>query len=355
VHHAEGAIVIERMVSARRRVLERRARRVPSFRVGDGGSEPSVYYVAPDRDRPSGGVRVIYRHVGLLNQLGVRAFVMHQRPGFSCTWFEHDTPVLAGRDAELGPADVLVVPEWYGTSLHRVPSVPRLVVFNQGAYRTFDCVDYDRTGPRAPYSGLERLVAFLAVSEDNVDYLRYTFPDIPVALTRNVIDPEVFRPDPTRLPSRRIAVVPTRRPAELSQLRHILRARGIMNRWSIVPIMGRSERETAAVMQDAALFLSLGEREGFGLPPAEAMASGCYVVGFTGLAGREYFDPAYSAPVPDGDVIALARAVEKACELFERDPGALVQLGRKASEATSSRYSLDGLRADLEAFYGSLL
>jgi len=36
------------------------------------------------------------------------------------------------------------------------------------------------------------------------------------------------------------------------------------------------------------LFMSTGFPEGFGLPPLEAMASGCVPVGFTGFGGWEY-------------------------------------------------------------------
>ena len=38
----------------------------------------------------------------------------------------------------------------------------------------------------------------------------------------------------------------------------------------------------------ALLFLSCGHPEGFGLPLAEAIACGCLVVGYHGLAGRDF-------------------------------------------------------------------
>jgi glycosyltransferase involved in cell wall biosynthesis len=339
-----------------RRRAELRRRRVPRFAPSTGGRArggPTVYYVAPDSDKPRGGIRVIYRHVDTLNALSIPASVVHARPGFRCTWFEHDTRVTHGAAVTLGPADVLVVPEWYGPGLSALPAGVRTVVFNQRAYDTFDLVPYATSAPGAPYAGLPGLVAILAVSQDNVDVLDYAFPGVPVHLVRNVVDAEVFfRPPGPR--ARRIAYLTHRRPAEREQLFHILRSRGVAAGWDLVPIEARTERQTAALLRQCAIFLSFSEREGFGLPPAEAMAAGCYVVGFTGLAGRDFFDPSYCSPVPEADLLAFARAVEAACDTHERDPATLAEAGRRASQAILARYRPDHLRDDLRAVFGSL-
>jgi glycosyltransferase involved in cell wall biosynthesis len=348
--------MLSRALDVRREFLAHRIRRVPRYGVDPGRTDSIVYYVAPDLDRPSGGVRVIYRHVDLLNDMGVPAAVMHRARGFACSWFEHRTRVVAGGDIRLGPRDVLVVPEWFGPDLGHIAEGPRVVIFNQRAYDTYDHVHYDGTRPGAPYADLPRLLGMLTVSRDNQELLSYAFPGVPVSLVRNAIDPAVFHPGPPRARRRRqIAVVPTRRHAELEQLRHILRARGVFERWTLTPILGEPEHVVAARLRESALFLSLSDREGFGLPPAEAMASGCYVVGYTGLAGREFFSADYSLPVPDGDLLALARAVEHACDRHETDPAAVAELGLKAAAAITQRYHENGLRDDLATFYGPLV
>ncbi|WP_250002930.1 glycosyltransferase [Actinoplanes sp. M2I2] len=342
---------IRRAVAAYRRSTDLRIRQVPDFRAGaPTASRPTAYYLAPHGSAPSGGVRVIYRHVDLLNELGLPATVVHEKAGFRCAWFANDTAVAAAADVTPGPRDVLVVPEWYGPTLHRAPGEPRLVVFNQRAYDTFDAVPYGTTPAGAPYAS-PRPSAVLAVSEDNADLLRYAFPEIPVHLTRNVIDDRVFFPasGPRR---RRIAYVPHRRQAEREQLLHILRSRGVLRDWELTAISGRTENETADIMRDSAIFLSFSDREGFGLPPAEAMACGSYVVGYPGLAGREFFDAAHCSPVADGDLLALARAVEDACAT---DAALLAKKGEIASRQVLSRYSPANLREDLTAFYQPLL
>lgn len=341
-------------VKSRLRAADVRRRQVPRFAVGAAGGPATVYYLAPDNDRPSGGVRVIYRHVDLLTELGFAARVVHAGENFRCTWFPNRTPVVAADRVTLSAEDVLVVPEWYGPGLGELPAGPRVVVFNQRAYDTFDLVPYEETAPGAPYTQVAGLAALLAVSEDNVELLRYAFPGVPVHLTRNVLDPAVFHLGPPRRP-RRIAFVGHRRAAERDQLLHILRSRGVLDGWEVTMIAGRSESETAEIMRGTAIFLSFSEREGFGLPPAEAMACGAYVVGYPGLAGREFFDPAYCTPVADQDLLAFARAVEDACAQYDKDPGTLAERGAAASERVLARYRTDHLRADLSAFYAPLL
>ena len=281
------------IVRAKRQFVAMRERRIPSFKIVPQKRRREVYYLAPHWDGPSGGIRVIYRHVDVLNELGIPAYVMHSRRGFACSWFEHETPIVTGRDAALSPDDVLVVPEWYGPGLSRMRrDGPRLVVFNQRAYDTYDFVEFDGSNPEAPYANLPQLAAVLTVSQDNADFLSYAFPSLRVATARNVVDSDVFHPRGSPSSRRRqIAVVPTRRANELHELQHILRARGILDEWTLLRITGQTERRTAQLMRESPIFLSLSEREGFGMPPAEAMASGCYVVGYTGLAGREYLPP----------------------------------------------------------------
>ncbi|WP_406108465.1 glycosyltransferase [Micromonospora globbae] len=337
------------------RAADLRWRRLPHLAVGRrSGDRPTVYYLAPVPSGIFGGIRNLYRHVDNLNAVGISAAVVHPRTGYRASWFANDTRVLGASEVVLTPDDLLVVPECYGPGLGAVPDGVRVVVFNQGAYITFDHVPFDTTRAGAPYADVPGLVGLLAVSRDNAELLRYTFPDLPVGIARPVIDPELFHPS-GEPPARRLAYLTHRRPEEREQLRHTLRARGLLERWAEAPIVGRSESETAAIMRGSAIFLSFSHREGFGLPPAEAMASGCFVVGYAGLGGREYFEPPECAPVPDGDLLAFARAVEAACAAYDDDPETFRKAGLAASERIRARYSVEALRAELLDFYTPLL
>jgi glycosyltransferase involved in cell wall biosynthesis len=334
---------------------EMRRRRPPQLAVRPAdGKPPTIYYLTPDDNLARGGVRVQYRHVDLLNAAGFTASVLHTKPGFRCTWFANDTVVRSAGEVRIGPQDLLVIPEYYAPGLAELPKDIRVVMFNQGAYHTFDHIPFEGSAAGAPYTQIANLVAMMTVSEDSAALLRFTFPQFDIEHIRSVIDGERFYPG-ERPGGRRIAYMPRRRHAEREQLLHVLRSRGVLEGWELVPIDGKTEDETAELMRSCALFLGFSEREGFGLPPAEAMASGCYVVGFTGLGGRDYFDPAYCTPVAESDLRAYAAAVEEAIQRYEADPESLAKAGRMASERILGQYHEMGLRDDLVALYSRLL
>ena len=245
-----------------------------------------------------------------------------------------------------------MVPEYYGRHLAEIPDGPRLVLFNQNAYQTF--AGPDAAGSVVPYPDTDRLEAIIVVSRDNAEYMRYAFPRTPTRTIRDCVDTRTFYPS-HKQPGRVVSFMPRKRPGDCAQVLSLLSRRGILNDWELLTISNFTEAETADALRRSALFLSFSEQEGFGMPPAEAMASGCYVTGFTGLAGREFFGREFSRPVEEGDILGFARAVESAVESFTRDGQALRQLGLAAAARISADYSPQMQLADLTRFFGELL
>ena len=70
---------------------------------------PRIVYLCPDTNTPTGGIKVIYRHVEALAAMGCDAHVMHIGEGFRCDWFPNKAPVL--HLAEMLTSDIVVVPE----------------------------------------------------------------------------------------------------------------------------------------------------------------------------------------------------------------------------------------------------
>jgi glycosyltransferase involved in cell wall biosynthesis len=73
--------------------------------------------------------------------------------------------------------------------------------------------------------------------------------------------------------------------------------------------------DLAPLYNSAAIFVHSSRHEGFGLPPAEALASGCALAAFANVGVSEYaVDQRNALLVPLGDVAALAAATTRLIE-----------------------------------------
>jgi hypothetical protein len=357
--------MLARMIQSSGAVFDRRAavalarnairdHRYPLPKVRRTASQwtaPTVYFCAPDFDVPSGGVRVIYRHVDLLVGAGIPARVLHRRPGFRCTWFANHTPVSSSQDTLIGPEDILVIGELAVPLLRDREPGTRFVVFNQNPHLTWQ---------RAPealvagYSSSPDLAAIVVVSEHSREMVGYVAPNANVLRVHNSLNPRLFYPAQDA-PARRIAYMPRGGRDEAAQVLSMLRARGLLDGWEVTPLQGMTEDEVAETLRATTVFLSFAYHEGFGLPAAEAMACGAYVIGFHGFAGQEYLRPEFSCPVAPGDVLAMARAAQDALEREEREPGWCRLRGVAAARFIADEYSPERERADVIGAYREIL
>jgi glycosyltransferase involved in cell wall biosynthesis len=98
--------------------------------------------------------------------------------------------------------------------------------------------------------------------------------------------------------------------------------------------------EVAVALQDALIYLSCGHPEGFGLPLAEAIACGCMVVGYHGLAGRDFALP-HMKVVEFGDLLGLLQGIKNELARFDANREQVIQERLEASRLILKRYSLE--------------
>jgi hypothetical protein len=311
-----------------------------------------VFVLCPDYGAPAGGVRKLYRHADVLAAAGYDAAVLHQKEGFRCRWFDNATPVAYLERTPPGRDDWLVVPEVFGPTLTGITPGTRKVVFNQNAYLTFQGHPLDPSDLRTPYTHPE-VVAALVVSEDSREYLTYAFPALTVIRLRYGVDPRVFACRGEK--ARAVAFMPRKNAGDVTQVVNILKHRGALAGWELVPIDGLSEAGVASALGRCAVFLSFGGPEGFGLPPLEAMACGCVVVGYHGRGGREFFKGEFCRPVEAGDVIGFAKAAEEVLRAFDADLAAVLAMGARAAAFVRSEYPPEQEEADILAAWREIL
>lgn len=318
----------------------------------------TVYVLAPENNSPSGGIKILYRHADVLNHAGIDAAVLHLKKGFRCTWFENDTRIKYLPDFQLTGNDFLVIPEIYGPRIPLLNQLPGIsagvkkVIFNQNCRYTFLGQTRDSiqsSGFDMAYNKRDEYIAAMVVSEDSKKYLEYVFPGLDVWRIHNSINVEQFEYQKNK--KKQICFMPRKHEEDALQVLAILKLRNALGDFEIVPIENRNEAGVAEIMQQSMFFLSFGYPEGCPLPPAEAMACGCIVIGYDGFGGHEYFDKAFSYPVMVGDIIGFAATAERLIKLCYTNPDELGKRAAMASEFVRNKYSPEQERQDIVGFW----
>jgi Glycosyltransferase len=138
-----------------------------------------------------------------------------------------------------------------------------------------------------------------------------------------------------------------------------------------VEIRNMTPDEVAKTLASCHIFLSTGFPEGCPLPPLEAMASGCLVVGFTGYGGWDYMrqaSPGQYAPrialrpvpwggnglyAPDGDVLEASFLLHAAITMVRENAPEYAGI-REQAMLTATAYSIDAQREDVRAAWDML-
>jgi Glycosyl transferases group 1 len=299
----------------------------------------TVYVLTPDLPAAVGGVRQHYRLVDTLNEGGIPAAIVHRDEGFRCRWFENTTQVVCAKRTTATQDDLIVIPE---ELIELVPSlapgVPK-IIFNQNAYTTFLWGISDAE-TKAAYHHPD-VWSTIVVSDDNVDYLRKAFPGLRVDRLRYEIEAHLYHPGAEK--RRAVAYMPRKRKLESTELLALLNVSGALVGWEVVTIDGVSEEKAAELIRASAIFLSFSYREGFGLPPAEAIACGCLVVGFDGFAGKEFFRD-HAIPVSDGDVQTYFAVVSEILSSWDAKREHFAQMTQRGAEFVLNAYSPEAHR-----------
>lgn len=334
-----------------------------------------------DSNIPTGGIKVLYQHVDILNTAGFEAYILHNQSPFRCTWFKNDTNVKYVSEVEIHPEDYLVVPEVYGsinleetqikseqtpfwkkkrpTPLNDHENIKHLiktkcnkVVFNQNCYNSFINSDIHATDINSLYLE-DDVKAAIVVSKDSHQYLKYAFPQLKVFRVRNSINQEIFSYSGNK--KMQFAYMSRKNLHDAQQVISIIRLKSIIKDFEIIPIHNLNEEGVAQVLKDSLFFLSFGYPEGFSLPPAEAMLCGSVVIGYHGWGGKEYFNSSYCFPVEAGEIISYCKKIEEAVSIFRSNPGKIMKMGKEASDYIKTNYTKENERKDVLNIWSNII
>ena len=310
-----------------------------------------IVFLCPDAESPYGGIKVIYQMVDALVDAGFDAYVWHADPSMEISWFSHKTPALKTPSLKLERPDILVVPEMLGPSYAQTAHKANVVILNQGHFHVFRGAGLRSDWP-GKYPGWPNAVAVVATSKAIEAFTEFVVRDeIPVFSVSLSIDSDVFKPSEKQ---QRIVVLTRRRYPDVEIILQLLHRSSKIHNWEVLPIDGLGQKEFGKLLGTSRIFISLSDREGLGLPPAEAMAAGCYVVGFTGDGGREFMLPEFCSPVDDPNLLGLVKEVERVTELWATEPAVMNQRVNSARDFVLAHFSYENFRESLISTFEEL-
>lgn len=239
-----------------------------------------IQYFCPDLALKSSGIRLLYKHVALLNRHGLDAAILHYKAGFRL----EDVPEVPVRYlAETGAlhkGDIVVIPEGFPRVMETLKDHPlrRIAIALNWSYifpalkRNLDWRDF----------GIERV---LVNSPFIGDFISWSM-SLPTHLFTLGIDPELYYHTPAEK-IRQISYI-ERKKAECESLSRILRSR---NPAFVTEIAWKghadlSEAEYAAEIRKSVVFLNMSPAEGLPFSMLEAMRAGALVAGYNGVGGQ---------------------------------------------------------------------
>ncbi len=307
-----------------------------------------IYSSIRKLDAPVGGVIVQGEHVAVLCGAGFDAKIASTFEGGRPDWINPDAPIVNGKEHPIRPGDVLVMHD----------SMPRHIFdrfLSMPIKRVFFCQNhYFLDGTLKPR---ERLCdfpidAFLCVSEPIAEHLRTVHGIADPVIIRPAVRPAPKIQGPKKL---QVCYMPRKRTVEFGSVMYNLWFQYPELRETVFASIHQMHPDQVAQrMAESSVFLSLSAHEGLGLPPLEAMAAGCLIVGYHGGGGLDYATARnglwYDEATPDNLTHLLADTLER----LRAEPDCFAAL-TEAGRETAARYSQSAMETRLLEFWSSFL
>jgi len=328
-----------------------------------------TYVFLPPLRKPAGGLAVLVRLAAHLHRAGFPVILAPREiiPD-AVAELAPDVPVTAFEEARPKPHDIWLVPEgWPNALAPGLSATARCLIYCQNWAYLHNGLPQNVSWPSLP-------VSFLAVSDPVARFIELATGVLPPIL-RPGVDLTLFHGHGDRPGDEvRVAYMPRKNKALAEQIIRLTQARqartGLPIRFTAIHDM--TQPQVAAALATSHIFLAAGFPEGCPLPPLEAMACGCVVVGYAGCGGYDYLRPAAptTAPAwpplrptpyggnafvtPDADVAQTVLALEAAASMILANDPALADILRNA-RACADSYGLDAQAAAARQIWEGLL
>jgi hypothetical protein len=249
----------------------------------------NLYFFTLDtKGNPTAGIANIYEHVKVLNELGYKAFILHEKNDYKlkgdesgmgiADWLGEEYAALPHASIEnqnlnISPVDFIIIPEIFSTIMDQVKGFPcRKIVLSQSYDYLLDLLPI---GKRWDLDyGFSHVIT---TNEKQSNYVKNHFPMtktyvVPVSI------PKYFKPsDKPKVP---IISILTRNQSDAARIAKSFYLQYPMYKWvTFKELRGLPREKFAEELSKSCLAIWIDDSSGFGTFPVEAMECETPVIG----------------------------------------------------------------------------
>lgn len=312
-----------------------------------------ILYLCPIFNHPSGGVKLLYRHVYQLNRMGFEAYILFPKQFSPTCKYEFEVPVACvNEEFSFGNTDLVVISEGMPNLIKTLsPQLNCVVIALNWHYIYLTLTSYEDWADW----GIKRVFTTSPMIKKFVEWSMR----IPTTMIQDFVDTQKYPYLPARKQNK-ISFM-TRKSNAGQRICKIINKRTIptKNSYSWIPLKDYNESTYAMHLIESKIYLACSSYEGVNMSVLEAMSAGCLVIGFAGVGGKDYMigeGPNQNCIlVENEDLLALGIATEEAMEAFNATLNAYQHIIDNGI-ATAARYNdFEGEAASLKAYFSELL
>ena len=300
----------------------------------------NVIFLVSGEKKPSGGGKIIYQFQNTINlNRNFSSKVIHIRKKKSKRWVEsinkrifkkkinqnnweykdieiEEKPNTSWFDIEVKlknnlnfkkELDHVILPEIYAHFANDFLIKQKIPysIFVQNGYSIFSTKKYSKL-----YNAYKKAKFILIYSKDIKNCIKSAFPFINKKKFLNLV-PSIDKKK--LLPKKKLNLI-TYMPRKLSKHSELVVTflkRYLPKTWKIIALDNLKINEVYDFLRKSKIFLSFSELEGLGLPPLEAALAGNKVIGYTGEAGKEYWQKPIFSEVKNGEILNFYKTILK--------------------------------------------
>jgi hypothetical protein len=249
----------------------------------------NLYFFTLDtKGNPTAGIANIYEHVKILNNLGYRASILHEKNDYKlrgdqegngvAEWLGEEYASLPhtsieGQQLNISPADFIIIPEIFANIMDQVKAFPcKKVVFSQSYDYLLELLPIGKRW-NTDYGFTD----VITTTERQSNYLKTLFPSIQTHLVPVSI-PSYFKDsDKPKIP---VVTILTRNQGDAAKIAKSFYLQYPVYKWiTFKELRGLPREQFASELSKSCLAVWIDEQSSFGTFPLEAIESNTPVIG----------------------------------------------------------------------------